>query len=210
MICLPHHLPLLRIGEHETADYEPEWLEQVLREAAQGAGCPHWAHQRDMAEAVFDWLKRSHVGAVVTLNDLFERLAGALRQTGYPRLAEQLNLTAPPLALHLPEVAADCFGELAFYTRLERRLQPLRTGAVSTLVCSGLAEVALQLAPPPASRRRRKALRTPLMIGCEIRDFIRGRAGLLSGGRAARVWFPGIDSGPEPRVHPAPGACGGT
>lgn len=196
MICLPDHLPLLRIGDHETADYEPRWLEEVLREAAQGAGCPHWDHQRDMVEAVFDWLKRSHVGAVVTLNDLFERLAGALRQTGFPRLAEQLDLTAPPLALHLPEVAADCFGELAFYTRLERRLQPLRTGAVSTLICSGLAEVALQLAPPPTSRRRRRALRTPLMVGCEIRDFIRQRADQMAVGRTPRVWFSGID--PEP------------
>jgi len=203
VICLPHHLPLLRIGDHETADYEPGWLEEVLREAAHGAGYPHWNHQSDMAEAVFDWLKRSHVGAVVTLNDLFERLAGALRQTGFPRLAEQLDLTAPPLALHLPEVAADCFGELAFYTRLERRLQPLRTGAVSTLICSGLAEVALQLAPPPAPRRRRQPLRTPLLIGCEIREFIRQRAGRLSSGRAARVWFPGID--PEPAAAP----CGG-
>jgi hypothetical protein len=183
----------LRIGDHETADYQPAWLVEVLQQAALGAGYPDWQHQHDITAAVFTWLERSHPGAMVTLDELFQKLTTALRQTGYPRVAAQLELTAPPLAIHLPELARDCFGELAFFARLEKRLQPLTTGTVRTLVCTGLAEAALLLSPSVIAGKRRRSGRDPLTIGGEIRDFIRHRSLGHTTATAPAIWFPGID-----------------
>lgn len=193
MICLPSNLPLLRVGDHETSDYQPQWLIEVLRQAACGAGHPHWQHHTDITSAVFTWLERSHPGAVVTLDELFDRLATALRETGYPTVADRLAVTSPPLAVHLPELARDGFGELTFFTKLEKRLQPLATGVVRTLVCTGLAEAALLLSPPAVLGKRRKPARSPREIGHDITGFIHQRCSQLSPAQVPTIWFPGID-----------------
>ena len=51
MICLPAHMPLLRVGAKEVTHYEKEWLEEAISRAALEAGHEKWWFAEDVAKS---------------------------------------------------------------------------------------------------------------------------------------------------------------
>ena len=107
MICLASHLPLLRVGRHDIAHYEVQWLEGVLQQAARQAGHEAWWPAGDVARGVLQFLRERFQENIITLNDLFLKVSHTLRSIGFPEIASAVRPEAPPLELCLLELARE-------------------------------------------------------------------------------------------------------
>ena len=146
MICLASHLPLLRVGRHDIAHYEVQWLEGVLQQAARQAGHEAWWPAGDVARGVLQFLRERFQENIITLNDLFLKVSHTLRSIGFPEIASAVRPEAPPLELCLLELARESEGlELAFFQTLLRELSELRTTGTSRLELLNLRAAVLHL-----------------------------------------------------------------
>jgi hypothetical protein len=146
MICLASHLPLLRVGRHDIAHYEVQWLEGVLQQAARQAGHEAWWPAGDVARGVLQFLRERFQENIITLNDLFLKVSHTLRTIGFPEIASAVRPEAPPLELCLLELARESEGlELAFFQTLLRELSELRTTGTSRLELLNLRAAVLHL-----------------------------------------------------------------
>lgn len=67
MIALPSNLPLLRVGRFELTAFEPEWLEESIKDAARKAGHDEWWFACDITRSLILFLRNKFAGTVVTL-----------------------------------------------------------------------------------------------------------------------------------------------
>ena len=139
MICLASYMPLLRVGGHEVVHYEAGWLEHVIQQAAAAAGHHAWWPAADVARGVIQYLRDRFEQNAITLQDLFQRVSQTLRHIGFPEIAGQIHLEAPPVDLCLLELAREAEGlEFAFYGRLAGEMKTLREDGVRCIRASNL------------------------------------------------------------------------
>ena len=128
--------PLLQTGEYITSDYDCEWLEHVLREAAQIAGvylpCEH-----EIAQGVLQYMEHYCPLRTLPLKYFLGRLRGALREIGLPRVADALQEQLPPVSIPLDTLAGEHPLPLFFYTELKHRMDDLRRRGLTSYRFSG-------------------------------------------------------------------------
>lgn len=143
-------LPALQSGACLFSGYGQEWVESVLREAAESAGV-RLPFLQDIARGVMLYLERECPLGTVPLSYLFMRLRSALSEMGLPRIAEHLRCQTPPVQIDLPQLADEEAGlPLFFYTGLQQRLDGLRRLGLSTYRFTGRRRCSLML----GARRR--------------------------------------------------------
>lgn len=169
MIAAEYSRPLLQTGNCVVGDYDLQWIEHVLHEAAQECGVSlPYAHE--VATGVLMYLEEACPLKSVPLEYFFGRMRHLLCEIGLPRIAEHLHPQLPPVDIELDALAGETPLPLFFYTKLKQQMDDLRKLGMTTYRFSGVHRCSLLL----GSRRRscptqRRALR-------ELQSFIATQA----------------------------------
>ncbi len=136
MIAFKNKRPLLQTGHCVISDYDREWLEGVLQQAADSAGVS-LPFRAEIARAILLYLEEKCPLHTVPLEYLFQRIASMLRQAGLPRIADHLRVQTPPVVIDLHEMATQSPLPLFFYNELEQHLEHLRRLGLTTYEFAG-------------------------------------------------------------------------
>ena len=137
MIAFTNKRPLLQTGHCVISDYDRDWLESVLQQAADKAGVK-LPVRKEIAQAVLLYLEEKCPLHAVPLDYLFQRIARMLRQAGLPLIADHLRLQTPPVVINLHELAEKSPLPLFFYNELEQQLEQLRRLGLTTYEFAGI------------------------------------------------------------------------
>lgn len=137
MISFKNRRPLLQTGHCVISDYDREWLESVLQQAADSAGVT-LPFRDEIAKAILLYLEEKCPLHAVPLEYLFQRIASMLRQAGLPRIADYLRVQTPPVVIDLHEMATQSPLPLFFYSKLEQHLEHLRRLGLTTYEFAGV------------------------------------------------------------------------
>lgn len=149
MIAALYSRPALQTGQCVVADYDQQWIEDVLREAAREAGVTlPFVHE--VAEGVLAYLEKKCPLKALPLEYLFARMSHLLCEIGLPLIAEHLHPQLPPVDIELDAMAGEDPLPLFFYTKLKQRMDDLRRLGMTTYRFSGAHRCSLML----GSRRR--------------------------------------------------------
>ncbi len=165
MIAFRNNRPVLQTGHCIIGDYDQEWLEAVLAEAAEAAGVS-LPFRADIARAVLLYLEDSCPLNAVPLEYLFARIRNLLREVGLPRIAEHLRKQAPPVDIDLDALAREAPLPLFFYQELQRRIEELRRLGLDSYRFRGWKACSLKLG------KRRRACPTQRRELAELQSFL--------------------------------------
>lgn len=143
MIAFKNKRPLLQTGHCVISDYDQEWLENVLQQAADSAGVK-LPFRAEIARAILLYLEEKCPLHAVPLEYLFQRIKSMLCQAGLPRIAEHLHPQTPPVVVDLHAIARQSPLPLFFFSELEQHLEQLRQLGLNTYAFAG-AEVCSKL-----------------------------------------------------------------
>ncbi|MCH5284778.1 MAG: hypothetical protein J1E42_04175 [Akkermansiaceae bacterium] len=149
MIASEYSRPFLQSGQCIVADYDLQWIEDVLQEAAHEAGVS-LPFRRELAEGVLLYLEEKCQLKALPLEYLFGRLRSVLRALGLPLIAEHLHEQMPPVDIELDALAGESPLPLFFYAKLRERMEALRRMGLTAYRFSGAHRCSLLL----GSRRR--------------------------------------------------------
>lgn len=169
MIAFKNKRPVLQTGHCVISEYDREWLESVLQQAADEAGVK-LPFRGEIARAVLLYLEESCPLHAVPLDYLFRRMRQMLRMAGLPLIAEHLRCQTPPVEIALDSLAEEAPLPLFFYTELHSRLEQLRRMGLNTYHFSG-SEVCSKLLGA-----RRRACPTQRRALQELRSFLQQEA----------------------------------
>ncbi len=165
MIAFRNNRPVLQTGHCVIGDYDQEWLENVLAEAAEAAEVS-LPFRAEIARAVLLYLEDSCPLHAVPLEYLFSRIRSLLREVGLPRIAEHLRKQAPPVDIDLDALASEAPLPLFFYQELQRRMEELRRLGLDTYRFRGWKACSLRLG------KRRRACPTQRRELAELERFV--------------------------------------
>lgn len=150
MVCLHENVPLIRMGDFDIGCYDQSWIGSEIRYAANRAGEGGGQFPVDVAESVIRFLRDYCRGNVIGLDAVAEQIRCCLRAIGRPEVAGALELKAPPVYIHLGELASRSGGgfELGFFTVFGVRLDLLLRPGIRSLTLGGL-DAALDLLVGP-------------------------------------------------------------
>ena len=173
MVCLHQNVPLIRMGEFDIGCYDQSWIGSEIRHAADRAGEDGGQFPFDVAESVIRFLRDHCRGNVIGLDAVAEQIRCCLRAIGRPGVAGALELKAPPVYVHLGELASRSGGgfELGFYAMFGARLELLLRPGMRSLTLGGL-ESALDLLLGPQCESRREIAERERLRG-EVVEFAR-------------------------------------
>ena len=137
MIAFKNKRPLLQTGHCVISDYNRDWLEDVLQQAADAAGV-RLPFRVEIARAILLYLEESCPLHAVPLEYLFQRIKSMLCQAGLPRIAEHLRPQTPPVVIDLHEMAEKSPLPLFFFNELEQHLEQLRRLGLTTYEFAGV------------------------------------------------------------------------
>jgi len=149
MIAFKFNRPVLQTGYCVISDYDQQWLEDVLQEAADAAGTT-LPCRGEIARGILQYLETSCPLHAVPLDYLFERMQHLLKDIGLPLIAAHLRKQTPPVDIELDELAGESPLPLFFYTALRRRMEELRHLGLTTWHFTGKKRCSLML----GARRR--------------------------------------------------------
>lgn len=144
MIAFKNRRPLLQTGHCVISDYDLEWLEGVLQEAADKAGT-RLPFRREIAEGVLLYLENACPLHALPLDYLFSRLRESLISMGLPLIAGNIRMQTPPVDIELDALAGEAPLPLFFYTALRRRMKTLRDIGLTRYHFSGKKKCSLTL-----------------------------------------------------------------
>lgn len=169
MIAAPYSRPLLQAGQCVAADYDRQWIEALLEEAAQEAGVT-LPFCREVAEGMLIYLEEYCPLKALPLEYLFARMRSALREVGLPAIADHLHQQMPPVDIELDALAGEAPLPLFFYTKLRARMEELRSLGLTAYRFSGAHRCSLVLG------RRRRACPTQRRALHELQSFLASQA----------------------------------
>ncbi|MDD6813501.1 MAG: hypothetical protein PUD60_03790 [Akkermansia muciniphila] len=158
--------PLLQAGCCIFGDYDTEWIEQMLQEAADATGVA-LPMRHEIARGVMTYMEDLCPLRVVPLSFFFERLRDMLEAAGLPAVARCLRRQVPPVRLPLDELARETPLPLFFYTELGRRLEEMRSLGMNRYRFSGQRQCSLVLG------QRRRTCPTQQRELRELEEYIR-------------------------------------
>ena len=140
MVCHHDDLPLIRLGGYDIGDYDTSWISVEVRAAAMRTGSADALYSSEVAESVLGYLRHYCPRNVVDLELVAGQVCCCLRAIGHPEVAEALDLKAPPVYVHLGEIASRSAGsiELGFFQLFRSRLAGLLGPRVRSLKLGGL------------------------------------------------------------------------
>lgn len=144
MIAFKNNRPFLQTGHCVISDYDVDWMEHVLLEAAQEAGTT-LPCSREVAQAVMLYLEKECPLHAVPLDYLFKRIRAMLEKAGLPLIAQHLRCQTPPVDIPLDSLAGESPLPLFFYTQLDSQLKDLRRMGLTTYRFSGKKRCSLLL-----------------------------------------------------------------
>ncbi len=178
MVCLHENVPLIRMGDFDVGCYDQSWIGAEIRHAADRVGDVAGGFSTEVAESVIRFLRDHCRGNVIGLDAVAEQVRCCLRAIGRPGVAGALELKAPPVYVHLGELASRSGGgfELGFYAIFSARLELLLRPGIRSLTLGGL-EAAIDLLagsqPVPGEKGKRGVIATRDRLRGEIVDFAR-------------------------------------
>lgn len=142
MISFIGNRPALQIGTHQVFDYDTAWLEDALHRAARAANDEDFPLIAEIRNGVELYLENQCSLRLLHIGDLFERMRKMLVKIGCERIAEKLELLAPPLTVSLIEAARSAGNgfELAFFETIRTELSQLREAGAEDIRFTGLRE----------------------------------------------------------------------
>ena len=156
MIAAEYSRPMLQAGQCVVTDYDLQWIEALLLEAAQEAGV-RLPFSREVAEGVLLYLEQHCPLKTLPLDFLFGRMRSVLREVGLPLIADHLHSQMPPVDIDLDALAGEDPLPLFFYTKLRERMESLRRLGLTAYRFSGAHRCSLVLGRRsracPAQRR---------------------------------------------------------
>lgn len=169
MIATQYSRPMLQAGHCIVSDYDLQWIESLLREAAQEAGVS-LPYGREVAAGMLMYLEQRCPLKAMPLEYLFARMRHLLREIGLPLIAEHLHEQMPPVDIELDELAGEAPLPLFFYAKLRERMEALRELGLTAYRFSGAHRCSLVLGK---RRRACPAQRTALH---ELQSFLAQQA----------------------------------
>lgn len=149
MIAFKFNRPVLQTGYCIISDYDRQWLEAVLQEAADAAGTT-LPCKEEIAQGILQYLEESCPLHAVPLDYLFDRMRRLLEDIGLPLIAANLHKQTPPVDIELDTLAGESPLPLFFYTELRRKMEELRRLGLTTYHFTGRKRCSLML----GARRR--------------------------------------------------------
>ena len=165
MNTLQNRHPILQRGRYVTFDYDLEWIERVLTEAAQEAGM-NLPFGREVAEGILMYLDKYCPLRTLPLEYFFARVRGLLREIGLPLVAEHLHEQMPPVDIDLDELAGEEPLPLFFDEKLRRRMEELKKCGLTVYRFSGMKHCSMVLGA------RRRACPTQRRALQELHSFL--------------------------------------
>ncbi len=157
--------PYLQHGECITADYDCEWLERVLHQAADQAGI-FIPYEHEVAQGVLSYMDYYCPLRTVPLRYFFGRVRRVLREIGLPRVADALQEQFPPVAIPLDTLAGKNPLPLFFYTELKHKMDDLKRRGLTAYRFSGTHQCSLVLG------KRRRSCPTQRRALHELESFL--------------------------------------
>jgi hypothetical protein len=147
VISLIGNRPALQIGRYQVIDYDTAWLDDALRRAANAADHGDFPFIDDIRGGIEQYLETKCPLKLLQLEDLFERVRKMLVKIGCERIADKLELLAPPVTVSLVRAATEAGNgfELAFFETLRVELAELRSVGAEDIRFTGLRESSLIL-----------------------------------------------------------------
>lgn len=147
MISLIGNRPALQIGRYQVIDYDTEWLDDALRRAARAADHEDFPFVADIRSGIVKYLETKCPLKLLHLEDLYDRMRKMLVKIGCERIAEKLEMLAPPVTVSLVHTAMEAGNgfELAFFETLRSELGDLRAAGAKEIRFTGLRESTLIL-----------------------------------------------------------------
>lgn len=163
MIAVEYRRPLLQAGRCLVTDYDKQWIEHVLRGAAEEAGV-RLPYVSDVAAGILMYLEQKCPLRTLPLEYLFARMRHVLREIGLPLIAKHLHPQLPPVDIELDVLADENSLPLFFYANLRRCMDELRRQGMTTYRFSGIRRCSLMLGERrrscPAQRRALQELKS--------------------------------------------------
>ena len=142
MICIVGNLPVLQVGRYQVTGYSTQWIRTAIEQAAQRAHQDDFAFTEDIYEGVIHYLENKCSLRVLTIEDLYKRIAHMLSRIGYASIANALSPMAPPVTISLERAARDAGDgfELAFFKELQDELHELKDKGANDVYFSHVEE----------------------------------------------------------------------
>lgn len=169
MIATEYKRPLLQHGSCLASDYDAQWIEALLAEAAQEAGV-RLPFCHEVAEGILMYLEKRCPLKALPLDYLFGRMRQVLREVGLPLIADHLHRQMPPVDIELDTLADETPLPLFFYTKLRDHMDELRRMGLTAYRFSGAHKCSLLLG------RRRRACPAQRKALHELESFLATQA----------------------------------
>lgn len=122
MIAIPSELPFVVWNTGHPVPLSEGWLVESIEYSLQGENMPQWQWTGDIAKAVCLHIKENFSGTEIHHVELVRILRQSISALGYEDVAHKIQLTAPRVVIHLPEIAHRTDIELAFFQELQSKL----------------------------------------------------------------------------------------
>ncbi len=132
MVAFKEEFPYLQSESGQLFEFNRDWLQAAIRQAADRAGYPSWWLTEHVTESIAFYLRLRTDESVVAFSQLNQTVRYVLKVIGYKEIVPHFKPSPPPISLSLYEIAeaAGTGYELAFFDLLEKRIAAiLETGA---------------------------------------------------------------------------------
>jgi hypothetical protein len=122
MIALPSDLPLVTWNDARHVPLSAGWLTESIDFSLAGEALPEWQWTEDIVHAVCLHLKEDYLGTEINHSELVRIIRQSVCALGYENVASKIELSAPRVVIHLPEIAHRANIELVFFQELQHKL----------------------------------------------------------------------------------------
>jgi hypothetical protein len=139
MVAFKEEFPYLRCESGQLFEFNRDWLHAAITRAADQAGYPSWWLTDHVTESIAFYLRLRTDESVVAFSQLSQTVRYVLKVIGYKEIIPYFSPAPPPISVSLLEIAheAGTGYELAFFDRLEKRINALvETGVDNLQLCS--------------------------------------------------------------------------
>jgi hypothetical protein len=144
MVAFKEEFPYLRCDSGQLFEFNRDWLQAAIGDAAAQAGYKSWWLTEHVTESIAFYLRLRTDESVVAFSQLSQTVRYVLKVIGYKEIIPHFDPAPPPISISLVDVAYEAGSgyELAFFDLLEKRIAALvEVGTDNLQLCSLQAAV---------------------------------------------------------------------
>ena len=170
MVAFKEEFPYLRAESGQLFEFNRDWLQNAITQAADSAGYPSWWLTEHVTESIAFYLRLRNDEPVVAFSQLNQTVRHVLKVIGYKEIVPHFRPAPPPLSISLFEIAeaAGDGYELAFFDLLEKRVAGIFATGATSLHFFGLQAAIKHLRSAKTWTRACDGLREE--VACFIRE----------------------------------------